>query len=59
MKKYQTEFKLEVVSSFLAGGGGEKLLVRQWFAPKEKIRTPVSQYLDIEVADALELSVSS
>lgn len=29
MKKYQTEFKLEVVSSFLAGDGGAKLLARQ------------------------------
>jgi transposase len=28
MKKYQTEFKLEVVKSFLAGEGGAKLLAR-------------------------------
>ena len=29
MKKYQTEFKLKVVTSFLAGDGGAKLLARQ------------------------------
>jgi transposase len=29
MKKYQTEFKLKVVSSFLAEDGGAKLLARQ------------------------------
>jgi transposase len=44
MKKYQTEFKLEVVKSFLAGDGGAKLLARQWSVPEEKIRTWVSHY---------------
>lgn len=44
MKKYQTEFKLEVVKSFLAGEGGAKLLSRQWSVPEEKIRTWVSHY---------------
>ena len=44
MKKYQTEFKLEVVKSFLAGEGGAKLLARQWSVPEEKIRTLVSHY---------------
>lgn len=28
MKKYQTEFKLEVVKRFLTGEGGAKLLAR-------------------------------
>ncbi len=44
MKKYQTEFKLEVVQSFLAGEGGAKLLARRWLVPEEKIRTWVSHY---------------
>ena len=44
MKKYQTDFKLEVVKSFLAGEGGAKLLARQWAVPEEKIRTWVSHY---------------
>ena len=44
MKKYQTEFKLEVVESFLAGHGGAKLLSRQWSVPEEKIRTWVSHF---------------
>lgn len=44
MKKYKTEFKLEVVKSFLAGEGGAKLLARQWSVPEEKIRTWVSHY---------------
>ena len=44
MKKYQTEFKLEVVKSFLDGEGGAKLLARQWSVPEEKIRTWVSHY---------------
>lgn len=30
MKRYEAEFKLEVVQSFLAGEGGAKLLARQW-----------------------------
>lgn len=30
MKKYQTEFKLEVVKNFLAGEGGAKLLARDF-----------------------------
>ena len=29
MKKYQTDFKLEVVKSFLAGEGGVKLLAEK------------------------------
>ena len=44
MKKYQTEFKLEVVNSFLAGEGGAKLLARRWSLPEEKIRSWVSHY---------------
>lgn len=44
MKKYKTEFKLEVVQSFLAGEGGGKLLARRWSVPEEKIRTWVSHY---------------
>ena len=45
MKKYQTEFKLKVVKSFLAGDGGAKLLARQWSVPEEKSRSWVSHYL--------------
>ncbi len=44
MKKYQTEFKLAGVRSFLAGEGGTKLLARPWSVPEEKIRTWVSHY---------------
>ena len=44
MEKYKTEFKLEVVQSFLAGEGGAKLLARRWSVPEEKIRTWVSHY---------------
>ena len=44
MKKYKTEFKLEVVQSFLAAEGGAKLLARRWSIPEEKIRTWVSHY---------------
>ena len=44
MKKYKTEFKLEVVQSFLAGEGGAKLLAGRWSVPEEKIRTWVSHY---------------
>lgn len=45
MKKYETEFKLEVVQSFLAGEGGAKLLARRWSIPEEKVRsTWVSHY---------------
>ena len=44
MKKYQTEFKLKVERSFLAGEGGAKLLARQWSVPEEKIRTWVCHY---------------
>ena len=44
MKKYKTEFKLEVVQSFLAGEGGAKLLARRWSVPEEKVRTWVSHY---------------
>lgn len=44
MKKYGTEFKLEVVESFLAGEGGAKLLARRWSIPEEKVRLWVSHY---------------
>ena len=44
MEKYKTQFKLEVVNSFLAGEGGAKLLARRWSVPEEKIRTWVSRY---------------
>jgi len=44
MKNYQTEPKLEVVKSFLAGEGGAKLLARKWSVPEEKIRTWVCHY---------------
>ena len=44
MKKYQSEFKLKVVNSFLAGEGGAKLLARRWSVPEEKIRFWVSHY---------------
>lgn len=44
MEKYKTEFKLQVVTSFLRGDGGAKLLARRWSVPEEKIRTWVSQY---------------
>lgn len=44
MAKYKTEFKVEVVKSFLSGEGGAKLLARQWSVPEEKIRTWVSHY---------------
>ena len=37
MKAYQTEFKLKVVKSFLAGDGGAKLLVVQ-----DELRRPMS-----------------
>lgn len=43
MKRYQTEFKLEVVKSFLAGEGGAKLLARRWSLAEEKVRTWVSR----------------
>ena len=39
MKKYQTEFKREVVNRFLAGNGGAKLLARLWSVPEEKIHS--------------------
>jgi len=44
MRKYKTEFKLELVQSFWAGEGGAKLLARRWSVPEEKIRTWVSHY---------------
>ncbi len=44
MKKYETEFKLEVVQSFLTGEGGAKLLARRWSIPEEKVCTWVSHY---------------
>ena len=43
MRKYETEFKLEVVQSFLAGEGGAKLLARRWSIPEEKVRTWVRE----------------
>jgi transposase len=44
MRRCRTEFKLEVVQSFLAGERGAKLLARRWSLPEEKIRTWVSHY---------------
>ena len=44
MQKYETEFKLKVVESFLAGEGGAKLLARRWSVPEEKVRSWVSHY---------------
>lgn len=44
MKRYEEEFKLEVVQSFFEGEGGAKLLARRWSVPEEKIRTWVSHY---------------
>jgi len=44
MRKYETDFKLKVVQSFLAGEGGAKLLARRWSVPEEKVRTWVSHY---------------
>lgn len=44
MKKYDLEFNLQVVQSFLAGDGGAKLLARRWSVPEEKIQTWVSHY---------------
>ena len=44
MKMYQTEFKLEVVKSFVDGEGGAKLLAQRWSLPEEKIRSWVSHY---------------
>lgn len=39
MKKYQTNFKLEVLQSFLAGEGSAKFLTPRWSVPEEKVRT--------------------
>jgi transposase len=44
MRKYETEFKLKVVKSFLNGDGVAKLLARQWSVPEEQIRTWVRHY---------------
>ena len=33
MKKYETQFKLEVVQSFVTGEGDAKLLARRWSIP--------------------------
>jgi transposase len=44
MRKYETEFKLKVVKSFLNGDGGAKLLARQWSVTEEQIRTWVRHY---------------
>jgi transposase len=35
MKNYTTDYKLEIVKSFLAGDGGAKLLARRWSVPEE------------------------
>lgn len=48
MKKYQTEFKLKLVSSYLAGDCRAKLLARQWALPESTVR-----YLGIELLDHL------
>lgn len=39
MKKYETEFKLEMVQSFLAGEGGAKLLARRRSVPEDRVCT--------------------
>ena len=44
MKKHETEFKLQVIKSFLAGEAGAKLLARRWSVSESKIRTWVSHY---------------
>ena len=44
MQKYETEFKLKVVESFLAGEGGAKLLARRWSVHEEKVRSWLSHY---------------
>jgi len=44
MKKYEMEFKLEVVQGFLAGEGGAKLLIRRWSVPEEKVCTWLCQH---------------
>ena len=36
MKKYKTQFKLEVVKSFLADGVAAKVLARRWSTLEEK-----------------------
>ncbi|WP_396956699.1 hypothetical protein [Nitrosomonas sp.] len=38
MTKYDTEFKLRVVKSYLAGEGGAKLLANTGAVPEEKVR---------------------
>jgi transposase len=50
MKKDQTEFKLEVLKSFLAGEGGAKLLARRRSLPEEEIRSRVSRYRPYGIA---------
>ncbi len=52
MRKYETEYKLKVVKSFLDGNGGAKMLARQWSVPEEKIRTWVSHFR-LHVIDGL------
>ncbi|MBS0427387.1 MAG: hypothetical protein JSR41_08880 [Proteobacteria bacterium] len=44
MKKYEAEFMLEVVQSFLAGGGSVKISAPRWSEPDEDIRKWVSHY---------------
>jgi transposase len=44
MEKYKSEFKLQVVTSFLSGKGGAKLLARRYRVLAEKVRTWVSRY---------------
>lgn len=38
MGKYETELRLEVVKTILAGVGGAKLLARRWSVPEENVR---------------------
>ena len=44
MKKYDAQFKLQVVKSYLAGEGGAKLLARHWSVPEDKVRTWVLHF---------------
>ena len=42
MRKYSTEFKLEVVQSFLTGNGGTKPQALRWSLPKGEYPALVS-----------------
>jgi transposase len=44
MKKYEAEFKLEVVQSVSAGEVGVKISARRWSVPEQKVRKWVSHY---------------